>query len=1661
MMNMNYTIIIIFIATIILFGVLRISDTESTTNKAKTFFCSYSIIVCLLLCSVIIYYIGLKESGSPLLSADKQRKIVQNGFYVEPDSAFVFSGAALANGFKQEPLKEDEYIYLKPIWDSTRSANFWELKSNSNQLPLRLDDTCANIPDNCWFNTYDTLFVNYKENNHVKFFAIDWDIYSKPFLTIFKKNYLYYYYYSQGIVDGEKRIYNPKITHVPLANSGLLEGRYLSTMVNLSNNEFKNKIKTFSPEIWKIFKSILWVRRVKNNTASQMGIIIDDSLFQNSDIRFYKNGSQLRDINSNVQRIINYNTFIDYGIGYEKSLQLKLTKTTRIDSTLEKLGQLVEIYYRDPKSWILPPNTKSFLFTSSEDYVPLNGYEFNIGRNQHQFYAKASLNNNYDTLVINDGKNKASITPFELIHIGDNQQGVTLTLVKIHAAINYTGLWSILILIFLTGLFNTILFKDKYTRLKIDFAWTVIWGIVLTILVIRLILAYRVSLLPPLNATQLEIKNVFDKSLIYSFGALVAIPIMLLICKWICIKELKFSPNFKFKKVKQKIKQISKYLLRNNLLVIGLLIYLLIILEYLMGSNESIKIFGIPIRINLFTYSSIILGICIIVTFRARNNLFLKNSKEKKWFFICFVGAVMLVSFVIGDRGFIINLVSILFFIVFLFLWNEYNNHKLLIFFWPIVLVFAIVLFPLILNHIPWLSESIFNPNGTVSYRLKNYSNTVEPYLLSKSDDNRLNIDLLLRNSQQNWQMMNYDAEGIYNTYGYCNSPISNVGMTYPTTLSDCVFSINILPEHGKFTGFLVIICYLLLGGLIFYASGFLPTQYQYRSLILFTIGIFYIYNTLVMVSANLGLVVFTGQNIPLLSLNSGTDIFQNAVFLMIVTFLLYRNISTSKDNHYLNENKLVKKVIIIFLVLSIGWSIYIFYEMSNFDKNYLDNLNFSDNVYTRLLNDLPAEGRNSPLELVNDSIKIKGYSNLNKIEKLYIDQFNSRLNKYDPNGGLYYLTDELPQKKILINRNYFKLNSPFKEKVMWDGIILARGIHPEPKISAFGSSFSFSLDSSGYPQAIMLDVKPTALDTKKHVVIMNSNKEILCDFKRKGSSLIIIPRERNCIYVEGELLGANSQKELNVNDLIVIEDGKFRRNLIYLGSQQHILSFVQWRNGEIVRKYPEQNNFPLAYTLGKFEDVQKNISKVPITDTLKLSIDIALNNNLQKLIEDYAKKDSIYRDNDPLLTDRLALSVIDAFTGEILALPEWPSINPSSPQFEKLLLQASYWGEQRLLKNYNMMNHVIGSTIKPLTFASLASELWPGIKINNLIVINKSDKVELSNSHYKHPHTVIGGIKLGGVWDCNSISPQINSQDFLINSNDYYEVMIGMIGLIPDEKDFFKVLVPSKTNYNVVYNNKNYNLNMMNLPDGIFTELEPQKTTSNIDDGILFSGYKKLFDASLLDTTSKIFENEVHYLLNSSSNSTDIIKNDYLNEILPDPVNFFPRLIKNPYPDLTSFFLGGGECRWNNVKMTEAAARLATGLKIRAHLEEMPINLIVEPENLPMPLGNKDWRIQNIINPLEKVGISGTAEKLKTLVSSPYKIICKTGTLNEKSNNRESEMLLFVIGRWDKDKFVKGKTLACYLYMQDSKDKNENMKKFDFAKPIIKEILNYIKNKN
>jgi hypothetical protein len=350
-----------------------------------------------------------------------------------------------------------------------------------------------------------------------------------------------------------------------------------------------------------------------------------------------------------------------------------------------------------------------------------------------------------------------------------------------------------------------------------------------------------------------------------------------------------------------------------------------------------------------------------------------------------------------------------------------------------------------------------------------------------------------------------------------------------------------------------------------------------------------------------------------------------------------------------------------------------------------------------------------------------------------------------------------------------------------------------------------------------------------------------------------------------------------------------------------------------------------------------------------------------------------------------------------------------------------------------------------------------------------------------------VGGIGIE-LWDCNSSRPESDIRNFIVHSLDYPEGVLGMLGVVRTTQELDAVLQPEPQHKaDISFNGSDYSLDLMKASqDGVAISLQDQldgrlafmRGEKAVNDTLLFKGLSAVFDFRCSGLPDERLLQAAETFFPSFYNAKSFSANAYVDNAIAARLDMGGGDYQGVRQGFLSCLLGGEPCGFNNVMMAESASRLATGLRIFARLEDAQINT---PASLPPPLDNQSrsvghqqaWRVENIIEPMEMVRQVGTADVFANTnpplrIPAEYKALFKTGTIVEGNEGRESEALMFVIGRWVNGAFIPGETLAGFLYMERSKVKNPvgkrvadgDMKKFAFAAPLLNYIIDYMEMK-
>lgn len=1604
-----------------------------------------------LLALTVMSYLGISDGGSPRVEDRTLVRIQQTGLYVSPEEgrnpALVLTGepirsdAVEAGGFQIPTLRPGQRVRLEPQRQADKITG-WRVGSTPMDTPVRLGDKIVNGIPGGWLTGPETIrFVFRPEpKGPERYLSIGID--PKGAFS-----------YGQGKMEGGTPV--PDGEPVKFDRS-LREGTRLSTLLG-GTGTLQTAWNGRSPLLltagglgvpaWEVASGVMLVREVKGDDSSRLGLLIDPALAQRG-VRVFRGDTPL-DLEAAAPVVeVSASELATLSFGLSGARRFAL----RLPTTVEEGGRLAA-RFEVPVSYAMPPSVgegdKPFLLTSGRDMVPLDGYVFPTGNEGHPFYAKAiPSGKKLDTLRVQDGATNATYRDDQEIGLGDGTQGVLMRLHVNKPSVAGAGRLALLALGSGGVLYLLALFWRPRGLSKADVAWATLWVAATAMLVVRLLLSYRVSLVPPDDATAAELAS-FHKALRVSLGALFLIPAAMAAVRvrWVSKRGQKGLEPWR--------KWIAELPHARLCLFLGGAACLVPVLARILGTRNDL--FGV--RTSIWGHLFVILALWSFSVAAGQKregtggfSLFHPRG------LLAFVGllwlSLLLLVILIGDNGTVLYAMSVGLALV--VAWVPFRTAgakgKAKI---PTGVGFAlgaaaIAMVALTLNRTAFL-QRYERLSGTVGYRLATLDDLEPELLLNPKRTEYVEVQQVRNNREQEWQMLLYAAVGASkDNPGYGGLPLSKVGIKYPTSLTDTVYAVYLLGEFGPWAGtwatalYLAIMAACFAGGLIAFkerAWTFVP---------LVAIGGFFATNGLYMAASNVGAVPFTGQNLPLLSLYSQGDAMQGLLLLTLASLLLRKQsasvIAPAKAWS-------VRAVPLYGGAMGLLWFAAARSAIgmpAEFAKDH-DNPEVIREVARRL------EGGRIK---VDDRLRIDEgkIADLTPIEKEAIRDFNLRPNKADANGGLYYLERNARDGYDLrVNPSYFHIPSPYKkgQGVPWRGSIVAAGTgFDEPRLYMLSNPLSLSLDRTGFPEIVYIDSPNPERRANAAILAARSRKGRL-EFgeyrrtKKNGQTVVTLKAKRPPagmdwrMSVEGKPV-PDRGLELQPNDIVTVEDRTSRPsrryNLIYLGTQPEPLAFVRWRNGTYRRVLPGGGVFGLAEALGNAGD------EVRAENDLRLTLDLDLHARLQGALREWAlsirgRPDLAYRLEDPVRSKDVSMALIDTTRGDVLALPSFPHVDPSDPGFSDLVEESGPVRRRKMLTNWNFENHVIGSTIKPLTFSAVASGLRNVAKIEELVV---------------HANTLTHG-RIGTVpleKPTGEYKPlgDLGMKSYLTYSYTWPAVMVGALGLVENPLDLKNVLVRTTNSPDFSLSGTPYRLDLLRSPDRVFSQ-DPQSKKwtlrTNLSETVLFRSMVDLYGIQTpanKSTQAEYVQGRAGTFLPSF---TPKRPTTFMDDVLPRRVLYEADSMRSVRSELVTSLIGGAQSVWNNVAMAESFARLSTGEKVRARLEQ---GVTPKFDAMPAPLDSSEWREAHLLDPLEKVHQVGTARGITTDWRG-YRAVMKTGTLGEQV---DSESLMFTIGRWKDGAWVKGQSVTGSLFMRDTNN-GGNFMKFGLANKLFPIVVQHL----
>lgn len=1704
-----------------------------------------SRIVILLFFFIIIWifftrYIG-KDGGTPKLPVQRNIYFENTGVY-SYSNEIIFKKNPGSKEFPLSYLGDNDFIRFSPLKHTGEKIETWLIEYYVNKLPLRIGRKAININNEQWFDYNDKLNIDFELNDKNYLLILERERKSsKEDLYIFSltnfsiedlsvPDIFCYTDTFSTVKDGISinRLFtslmrqNPNYNRITEKIASKLDNAIfffreikdetsskLCFLINENRHDIRiKKVSTGN----KTIKLICGIEKTNTDTVSAEKIVNYGYGVDVISLNFSNKYLEINTVDGKQTPIapIYYN--------YPEKFRLpEDTIKNFLITTWEGLVDFDYVFKSNLGDNALPVYAHA-IFNESYDSLVLNtGKQFdNIALGQHFF--------------LDNGETGRVHRFFKYEY---RYHGITL--------FNMVSL--ILIICFLVMSFLVYPKSSKTHISNINLYWISVILIVLFLAIIKLILSYRVAAFPPEFANYKEI-ILLKKTIEISIKSLLLIPIIFFLPYYKSILNVQEAIQYQSTKNERFIVKYRKYLIFFSFLfliyfllgktipvIICAIIFLPIvgfkyidILQYIHKIENKVTAFlnkkGNYIsnivfkwRYNFFIILIVLLNVSLgffvdntgaIFGFRfnifsilslfiifylfsklliSRNLLLLLNKKNKKahplalyFAYLIIIGVVCASNFFLAkDKGFFLVYFPLFCLLpVFWYIWNDVNKiHMRIPFIVPILLYIGILLPE---KYIP------ISPYEDSVYRL-NATNPEYWYDLRRNSDIDFNETLFKNNTYQMWQLKNYAAHGGWKGKGYANTTFTNMGVTIPVSLTDSLFSIYILAEFGALGGIIIFIFFIML--LIFLVQIALRFKKDYYHLIWLIIGIgfYFLHTAIYMGIANIGYVHFTGQNIPFFSLSSLSDAIHFLLLILLVGILTLNHkhgynekAITYKQDGNKRSYRTLKTIIFIYLIFFFVPSIFLFaYNIKNSKKDFV--------LPDEIVGEFNRYVSNEYLKLRNDSlVQISTVEPLSIFFQNHINKFNSisKSDKRNPQYGLIFLDQN---NIIRLNKYYYKASSPFNKKKPWKGIISAG----DKDSTVYQLNFLDTTVNMG------IVVDPTSMQTlslselnerKKFtsgcLKIIDNSKNGIVEINRNPIGVVLNVLKDNYIYVNGKMIQCGDSIYINEQDIVLLSANKLKYYFSFQIYNGNPISRLIWINGRHKRIYKYGDVFPFAFNIAE----AANITGLENDEDIYLTINTNLQTDIQEVIKQYAlsHKPYLINNNEIHKTSQIAFSVMDSYTGNVLAMGSWPNFNPNDDNLYKYFNKLTPLEESRVITNPNLRKHAIGSTFKPLTYAAMSLTFNPQ---NNFDIADfevyhdrnslndeqqrNFNKINENNEQYFHPHLYLAGINLNKsgseikFWNCHDRRYGfINKDIFFKHSVNFYQLNLFALGLLQNDElknihKFFKSTNTSDLSRTKIrINHKIYYLDVhkSNIFDDEKNEV---MKTSILPKSIVFNNIGKLFSVNLehdinYNNYKSISNSWIHSLLGFLPVFTDKT-NGYLKFVSPHPVCFDVNVLPS-IDDLESLMRGGGQFnKWNNIHICEAFARISTGEYIESSLQ--PRNKY-DYEQLPYPLST-DWRKNNLIKPLHLAAKEGTARNcFRNVNNKNIYYIAKTGTLQERNPKKESELLMFTIGEYNREnnKFVKGRTLTCYLYMEDSKYKAVHTFQRNEITPLLVDVL-------
>jgi hypothetical protein len=617
--------------------------------------------------------------------------------------------------------------------------------------------------------------------------------------------------------------------------------------------------------------------------------------------------------------------------------------------------------------------------------------------------------------------------------------------------------------------------------------------------------------------------------------------------------------------------------------------------------------------------------------------------------------------------------------------------------------------------------ERILEKAGITKYRIDVMAMPVDKAIETAYEDGKT-YEPVIRAAQNQWFINTFIYEKnnpAVNSAGFHLLPHApqNKGARYNAQATDLVASRFFIAEHGRWSVLLYVLLLLLPATLLASFYKLYPDftnriNNNYPTITAgFSLLNYLLITALLVILAATGRYIFFGQDLPFGSILSKQSILFPSI-LIVAIVLLFRNIPLE---HYPNRKKMIPGAIVF-----TGLALLLFLVKPVFNKNKEFNV-------TDIAKDMDSyiELRLQPLFDHFDTSKVTRKLSISRKDQLFTDSvrklmaagfmddagkfFAKEIELYTRSGfskhldqsRMLYLDLYSGKPKLAVNDNYFRIEPPPHLQQFWTGNIFSDSSNYNITLwnAADGSVVSKRMSSYTNEPVVLPDHDLQLAYKKSYGENLYGQ---LCLINRSSGHLSLYLNNGERTLKANDTLLLRNPDRIRIADstgndkLLVIQPDVFMRNYYVNGSRFYV--------------YPMSNDFIWAKNFA--ESVSSEYTaKGENKRNAFVSLDAEMTDSLSAGIQAMMNRDTAYKKGA-----EYGICIADG-NGRLVAMTDFiknlgrPDPNDKAG-FNKMIRGENGFISQSLLRkeigNINLlrMNPGPGSTLKPIVFTSIASQL-------------------------------------------------------------------------------------------------------------------------------------------------------------------------------------------------------------------------------------------------------------------------------------------------------------------------------------------------------------------